>query len=52
MCTVIVLWLAGSPVAAKAVLRVAASLREAELIDTAETLERAYDREARIWRST
>ncbi len=38
----------GIPVADKAVLRLAASLREAELIDTAERLERAYDREARI----
>jgi hypothetical protein len=29
-------------------LQLAASLREAELVDTAELLERAYDREARI----
>jgi hypothetical protein len=36
------------PVADKAVLRRAASLREAELVDTAELLEGAYDREARI----
>ena len=36
------------PVADKAVLQLAASLREAELVDTAEQLERAYDREARI----
>ncbi len=43
-----VMWLAGIPVADKAVLQLAASLREAELVDTAETLERAYDREARI----
>jgi hypothetical protein len=41
-------WLAGIPVADKAVLHLAASLREAELIHTAERLERAYDREARI----
>ena len=32
----------------QSVLPLAASLREAELIDTAERLERAYDREARI----
>ena len=48
MCTVVVMWLAGIPVADPAVLRIAASLREAELVDTAEILERAYDREARI----
>ena len=42
------MWLAGIPVADKAVLHLAASLREAELIFTAERLERAYDREARI----
>ncbi len=42
------MWLAGIPVADKIVLRLAASLREAELVDTAEILERAYDREARI----
>ena len=48
MRTVVVMWLAGIPVADKAVLRLAASLREAGLIDTAELLERAYDREARI----
>ena len=48
MCTVVVMWLAGIPVADKAVLQLAASLREAELIDTAERLEHAYDREARI----
>ena len=48
MCTVVVMWLAGIPVADKAVLDLAASLREAELVDTAERLERAYDREARI----
>ena len=48
MCTVVVMWLAGIPVADRAVLQLAASLREAELIDTAERLEHAYDREARI----
>ena len=42
------MWLAGIPVADRAVLRLVASLREAELIDTAERLEHAYDREARI----
>jgi hypothetical protein len=42
------MWLAGIPVADKAVLQLAASLRDAELIATAERLERAYDREARI----
>ena len=42
------MWLAGIPVADRAVLHLAASLREAELVDTAERLERAYDREARI----
>ena len=42
------MWLAGIPVADKTVLWLAASLREAELVDTAERLERAYDREARI----
>ena len=42
------MWLAGIPVADSAVLPLAASLREAELIATAELLERAYDREARI----
>ena len=42
------MWLAGIPVADKAVLHLAASLREAELTFTAERLERAYDREARI----
>ena len=36
------------PVADKAVLHLAASLREAEPVGTAERLERAYDREARI----
>ena len=38
------MWLAGIPVAGKAVLRLAASLRKAEL----NGLERAYDHEARI----
>ena len=42
------MWLAGIPVADSAVLQFAASLREAELTVTAERLERAYDREARI----
>jgi hypothetical protein len=42
------MWLAGIPIAEEAVLRLAASLREAELIDTADRLEQAYDREARI----
>ena len=42
------MWLAGIPVTDKTVLQLAASLREAELIDTAEILERAYDREAKI----
>ena len=42
------MWLAGIPVADRAVLHLAASLREAELVDTAELPERAYDREARI----
>jgi hypothetical protein len=46
-CTVVIMWLAGIPVADKAVLHLAASLREAELVDTAERLERAYDGEAR-----
>ncbi len=41
------MWLAGIPVADKTVLWLAASLREAELVDTAERLEYAYDREAR-----
>ena len=42
------MWLAGIPVADRAVLHLGASLREAELIFTAERLERACDREARI----
>ena len=41
------MWLAGIPVADKTVLWLAASLREAELVDTAERLEYAYDHEAR-----
>ena len=41
MCTVVCMWLAGIPVADKTVLWLAASLREAELVDTAERLERA-----------
>ena len=48
MCTVVGDLAAGIPVADRAVLHLAASLREAELIFTAERLERAYDREARI----
>ena len=35
-------------VANRAVLQLAATLRETELVDTAEPLDRAYDREARI----
>ena len=42
------MWLAGIPVADNAVLHLAASLRDGELTFTAERLERAYDREARI----
>ena len=48
MCTVVGMWIAGIPVADRAVLHLAASLREAELVQTAERLERAYDRESRI----
>ena len=48
MCTVVDMWLAGIPVADNTVLQLAASLREAELVDTAKRLEHAYDREARI----
>ena len=48
LCTVAVMWLAGIPVVDRAVLQLAAELREAELVDTAEPLEHAYDREARI----
>ena len=43
-----VMWLAGIPVADRAVLQLAVSLREAELIFAAERLKRAYDLEARI----
>ena len=42
------MWLAGIPVDDRAVLHLAASLREAELTFTAERLERACAREARI----
>ena len=42
------MWLAGIPVADKTVLQLATTRREAELVDTAERLEHAYDREARI----
>ena len=42
------MWLTGIPVADKADLHLATSLRQAELTATAERLERAYDREARI----
>jgi hypothetical protein len=42
------MWLAGIPVADRAVLHLAASLREADLIASAELLEGACDREARI----
>jgi hypothetical protein len=48
MCTVVCDVACGDSVADRAVLVLAASLREAELIFTAERLERAYDREARI----
>ena len=40
--------LAGIPVADRAILHLAANLREAELVATAELLEQAYDRETRI----
>ena len=42
------MWLAGIPVADRDVLQLAGSLRDAELVGTAERLERAYDREARV----
>ena len=45
MCTVVVMWLAGT-VADKAAIELAASLREAELVDTAERLERALGSES------
>ena len=47
-CTVGVLWLAGIPGRRQSRPPLATSLSEAELIATAERLERAYDREARI----
>ena len=40
MCTSSVVWLVGIPVTDKAVLWLAASLREAERVDTAEPSER------------
>ena len=46
--TVVTMWLAGIPIADQAVLQLATTLHDAELLDTAELLERAYDREARI----
>ena len=42
------MWLAGFPVADKAVLQLAASLREAELVDTAETARTRLRPRARI----
>ena len=48
MCTVVCHVARRIPVADSGVLRLAASLRETELVATAELLERAYDREARI----
>ena len=42
------MWLAGIPVADKAVLWLAARPVKPSLVDTAERLARAYDREARI----
>ena len=39
------MWLEGIPVADRAILQLAPALRDAELIDTAERLERASDRE-------
>ena len=48
MSTVAVMLLAGISVADRAVLHLAASLREAELTFTAERLERAYDSEVGI----
>ena len=42
------MWLAGLPVADRAVLELTRRLRENELDATAERLERAYDREAKI----
>lgn len=48
MCTVAGLVVAGIPVDDRAVLRLAASLREAEPVDTAEILEGALRQRARI----
>ena len=42
------IYLAGIPIPARLVLELARALRDAELVDTAERLEGAYDREARI----
>ena len=42
------MWLAGLPVAYRAVLELTRRLREIELVATAERLERAHDREAKI----
>ena len=42
------IYLAGIPIPARLVLELARRLRDAELVDTAERLEGAYDREARI----
>ena len=42
------IYLAGIPIPARLVLKLACRLRDAELVDTAERLEGAYDREARI----
>ena len=52
MCTVVIMWLAGIPVADRAVLQLAASLRKAEFTAAAERLERAYDRKPESSRST
>ena len=41
-------YLAGIPVPDRLVLELARRLRDAELVDTAERLEGAYDRQARI----
>ena len=48
MCTVVWHVARRNPGPHKAVLWLATSLREAELVDTAERLERAYDREVRF----
>ena len=48
MCTVVCDVACRIPVADRAVLVLARGLREAQLIHTAERLERAYDRKARI----